>query len=133
MTKQFPELDFTFYYEEEQGWGGELSGSKGELTELKTWDIPQSHADYVDQDNEDGCICANDDDETEWYEDCPRPEKDFIIVIQKSYRVRTNTAENAYELAMEQGNDPDELMEVLTDETTAWVLDENGVRLYPLL
>jgi hypothetical protein len=33
---------------------------------------------------------------------------------------------------MEQGNDPDEQMEVL-DETTAWVLDDQGVRQYPTL
>jgi hypothetical protein len=132
MVVQHPELDFHLHSTEEQGWGAEFSGSGGSYSMDKEWDIPQSHADYVDTDQEDSCVCQNDDDEDNWYEDCPRDDKAFIVVIQKSYRVMTDTAENAYELAMEQGNNPDEQMEVL-DETTAWVLDDQGVRQYPTL
>jgi hypothetical protein len=132
MVQQHPELHFHLHSTEEQGWGAEFSGSGGSYGMDKEWNIPQSHKDYVDSDQEHSCVCANDSDEDEWYKDCPRDEQEFIVVIQKSYRVRTNTAENAYELAMEQGNNPDEQMEVL-DETTAWVLDDQGVRKYPTL
>jgi hypothetical protein len=132
MVEQHPELHFHLHSTEEQGWGAEFSGSGGSFGMDKEWGIPQSHADYVDSDQEHSCVCANDSDEDEWYKDCPRDEQEFIVVVQKSYRVRTNTAENAYELAMEQGNNPDEQIEVL-DETTAWVIDDQGVRQYPIL
>lgn len=84
MVKEFPELDFEIYWEEEQGFGAELSGFGGEISLVKEWDTPESHADYVYQDKEDSCICANDDDEDEWYDDCPRendnnqPEPDVV-------------------------------------------------------
>jgi hypothetical protein len=131
MVKQHPNLHFHLRSVEEQGWGAELSGADGKIYTDKTWDIPSSHQEWVDTDQEGSCSCQNDDEEN-WYDDCPRDDQEFIVVIQKSYRVRTTSAENAYELAMEQGNDPDEQMEVL-DETTAWVLDDQGVRQYPLL
>ena len=132
MVEQHPELHFHLHSTEEQGWGAEFSGSGGSYGMDKEWNIPSSHKEYVDSDQEHSCVCANDSDEGEWYKDCPRDEQEFIVVVQKSYRVRTNTAENAYELAMEQGNNPDEQIEVL-DETTAWVLDDQGVRQYPTL
>lgn len=137
MVQQHPELDFDFYSEEEQGWGAEFTSSDGEkdgeersLILTREWDIPSSHADYVERDNEDGCACSYHEDEENWYDDCPRPEKDFYVVVTKTYRVRTHNAENAWELA--QDNDPDEQMELL-DETTIWVKGENGERLFPTL
>ncbi len=130
MVEQHPELTFEFWSEEEQGWGAEFSGSAGELSLTKEWDIPDSHADYVERDNEDGCACAWADDPNDWYSDCPRPEQDFYVVVTKTYRVVTNTAENAWELA--QDNDPAEQMELIEDETTISVKDENGQRIYPI-
>jgi hypothetical protein len=137
MVQQHPTLDFDFSCEEEQGWGVEFCSSDGEedgeersLIETKSWDIPESHADYVERDNLDGCNCAYSEDEEDWYDDCPRDETDFYVVVTKTYRVRTNTAENAWELA--QDNDPDEQMELL-DETQIWVKGENGERLYPTM
>lgn len=137
MIRQHPTLDFEFSSEEEQGWGVEFCSSDGEedgeersLIETNSWDIPDSHADYVARDNEDGCSCSHNDDEEDWYDDCPRDDKDFYVVVTKTYRVKTHTAENAWELA--QDNDPDEQMELL-DETSIWVKDENGERLYPTL
>lgn len=137
MVKQHPELDFDFESEEEQGWGVKFTSSDGEedgeersLIETESWDIPASHADYVARDNEDGCVCNWGDEEDDWFEDCPRSEKDFYVVITKTYRVTTHSAENAWELA--QDNDPDEQMELL-DETQIWVKGENGERLYPTL
>ena len=72
-------------------------------------------------------------DEDEWYSDCPREEQDFILVIQKSYKVSASSAENAYELITEQDNNPDEQMELISDETMIWVLDGNKDRVYPKL
>ena len=71
MVEQFPTLNFKFYCEEEQGWGVEYVGEDGELSVSDEWDIPQSHADYVSRDNEDGCACAQGWDYEDWYDDCP--------------------------------------------------------------
>jgi hypothetical protein len=137
MVKQHPELDFDFSSEEEQGWGAEFTSSDGEdgeersLIETNSWDIPESHADYVNRDNIDGCVCNWGDDEDDWYEDCPREDKDFYVVVTKTYRVSASNAENAYNLATD--NDPDEMMELIEDETTLVIKDENGERLYPTL
>jgi hypothetical protein len=133
MAEQHPDLHFHLRSVEEQGWGVEMSGADGKIYNDTSWEIPSSHKDWVDTDQEGSCVCASYDDEDEWYKDCPRDEQEFILVIQKSYRVRTNTAENAYELITEQDNDPDEQMELLGDETLIWVLDENKQRVYPKL
>jgi hypothetical protein len=139
MVAQHPELDFEFHSEEEQGWGAEYSTYDSEdedgkpikeLNLVREWDIPNSHADYVDRDNEDGCVCSWNDDPEDLFEDCPTAESDFYVVVTKTYRVTTHTAENAWELA--QDNDPDEQMELL-DETSIWVKGENGERLFPTL
>lgn len=137
MVKQHPELSFDFECEEEQGWGVKFTSSDldddGErsLIEVESWDIPDSHADYVARDREDSCSCVWADDEDDWFDDCPRPEKDFYVVVTKTYKVRTNTAENAWELA--QDNDPEEQMELQEDETFIEVRDVNGERLFPTL
>jgi hypothetical protein len=137
MVQQHPELDFDFSSEEEQGWGVEFTSSDSEdgeersLMETKSWDIPESHADYVERDNEDGCICSHYEDEDDWYEDCPREDKDFFVVVTKTYRVSAINAENAYNLATD--NDPDEMMELIEDETLISIKGENGERLYPTL
>ena len=134
MINQHTELHFHLRGVEEQGWGVEFSGSDGSYGVDVEWDIPCSHKEWVDTDKEGSCRCANGfgEDEENWYSDCPREKQEFVVIVQKSYRVIADTAENAYELAMEQGNNLDELMEVL-DETTAWVLDDQGVRRYPTL
>jgi hypothetical protein len=137
MVEQHPTLSFDFECEEEQGWGAKFTSSDGDedgersLIETESWDIPDSHADYASRDREDSCACSWQEDEEDWYDDCPRSEKDFYVVVTKTYKVRTNTAENAWGLA--QDNDPDEQMELLEDETYLFVKDENGERLYPTL
>ena len=84
MVAQHPELAFSIWWEEEQGFGEELSGTAGELVITKEWDIPASHADYVEQDKEDNCPCSYDDNEDDWFDDCPRendpnqPEPDMV-------------------------------------------------------
>jgi len=128
MVKQHPELTFSFSCEEEQGWGAEYSGTEGELVEVKSWDIPDSHADYVERDNEDGCICSHYDDEDDWYSDCPRETKEFFVEITRTYKVIAKDAEQAWELA----NDTADGLELQGDETTCVVKNENGQRLYPI-
>ena len=135
MVQQHPTLSFEFSSEEEQGWGAEFCSSDDEedgvrsLILTKEWAIPESHADYVDRDNEDGCVCSWQDDEEDFFDDCPRSEKDYFVVVSKTYRVSASNAENAYNLATD--NDPDEQMELIDDNTTIFIADENGKRIYP--
>jgi Ferredoxin-like domain in Api92-like protein len=134
MAGQHPTLTFTMGCEEEQGWGAEYSAKDGELYLDKEWDIPTSHADYVAKGDEDGCACGRYEDEDDnWYEDCPRDVNEFLLVITKTYKVRTDTAENAWALVQENGNDPDELMEFVEGSMNSYVVDENGKRIYPTL
>ena len=98
------------------------------MVETKSWDIPDSHSDYVERDNEDGCICSHYDDEDDWYADCPRETKEFFVEITRTYKVIAKDAEQAWELA----NDTADGLELQTDETTCVVKNENGQRLYPI-
>jgi hypothetical protein len=133
MTEQHPNLDFHWWCEEEQGWGGDYAGKGGEFYTNYEWEIPESHADYVAKDDEDGCVCRRDYDEEDWYSDCPRDVNDFLLVVTKTYKVRTDTAENAWALVQENGNDPDELMEFVEGTMNSYVIDEDGKRIYPTL
>lgn len=74
MVEQHPELTFSFECEEEQGWGAEYEGIKGEISLVKQWDIPDSHADYVERGREDSCNCGWSENTEDWYDDCPLPE-----------------------------------------------------------
>ena len=94
IVEQFPTLSFEISYEEEQGWGGELVGSNGELSQVREWDIPNSHADYVERDNVDGCSCSWSDDKDDWYDDCPN-KQEFFVRVTKVYRLNANTIEGA--------------------------------------
>ena len=75
LSVQHPELQITLEYEEEQGWGGEIYWDSTGSSIVNEYDIPDSHKDYVDRDNVDGCRCASEDDEDEWYKDCPNKTK----------------------------------------------------------
>jgi hypothetical protein len=80
---QFPMLTFTLEWEEEQGFGAEVEVKEGEFTELRSWDIPNSHADYAERDNEDGCPCSYDEDTTYWFEDCPGK----VVSVEKAVQM----------------------------------------------
>jgi hypothetical protein len=69
-----PNINFNWWYEEEQGWGGIYEGDSDEVMSTEEWDIPNCHADYEKRDQLDRCICSWSDDEEDWYEDCPRSE-----------------------------------------------------------
>lgn len=62
-------LVLEWWYEEEQGWGGEIIVALDGDVDITHWDIPSSHADYEEKDGE--CICEWDDDPNDWFEDCP--------------------------------------------------------------
>jgi hypothetical protein len=72
LSLQYPELQITLEYEEEQGWGGEILWTEEGSSIVNEYDIPDSHADYEERDNLDGCNCANFEDEDDWFNDCPR-------------------------------------------------------------
>lgn len=66
FAEQFPTLTIDWGFEEEQGWGGEREYQNGELIASSDYDIPESHADYVNR-GRDCSFC-------EWGEpapDCP--------------------------------------------------------------
>jgi hypothetical protein len=136
MVRQHRELDFDLSSEEEQGWGAEFTSSDADdeldersLITTDEWSIPESHEDFAKRGNVDGCICSHEEDEEEWYDDCPRSEKDYFVVVTKTYRVTASNEENAYNLATD--NDPEEQMELIEDETKIFIADENGKRIYP--
>jgi hypothetical protein len=143
MVQKFPTLDFEFWSEEEQGWGAEFTSSDGDedgersLIMTKEWDIPDSHQDYVDRDREDSCNCASDPDDDEyWYADCPRPEKEFEVVVRQVIRITAKSAESAWEIAngvlenFTTAEQPDGVR--ISEDSVAWV-EEDGVRVYPTL
>lgn len=70
MSKKFPKIAFTHYYEEEQGWGGENEFQDGNTSEFREWDIPTSHADNVELDRT--CTCEIWEDDIDYmFDDCP--------------------------------------------------------------
>lgn len=73
LSVQYPELEITLEYEEEQGWGGEIFWDSTGSTIVREWDIPNSHADYKALDRE--CECEHNEDEEYWFSDCPANQK----------------------------------------------------------
>ncbi len=71
LSAQYPTLDFSLEWEEEQGFGGEFLFRRGELEIISEYDIPDSHADNEERDRP--CVCEwEPDDPDYWYDDCPR-------------------------------------------------------------
>ena len=78
LSLQYPKLEITLEYEEEQGWGGEILWTEEGSSIVREYDIPNSHKDYADRDEVDNCVCQREEDEDEWYSDCP----DKKVVIE---------------------------------------------------
>jgi hypothetical protein len=53
------------------------------------------------------------------------------VVVTKTYLIKAVSGENAYNLAIENEDNLDDLAVVMEDETSTWVKDEDGSRLYP--
>jgi len=83
LSTQHPELEITLDWEEEQGFGGVYVFQDGEYSIEKEWDIPNSHQDYVDRDNEDGCMCSHSEDPDDYYSDCPGAKKVIELTCVK--------------------------------------------------
>lgn len=87
LSSQYPELEITLDWEEEQGFGGVYVFQDGEHSIEKEWDIPDSHADYEERDNVDGCVCNNSEDVDDWYDDCPGAKKVIELTCVKDVEV----------------------------------------------
>lgn len=125
MAKQFPELEFDIWYEEEQGWGGEIIGKGGETTISKEWDIPNSHAEYLALDREDSCNCAWADDKEDWYDDCPG-KQDIFVQVTKLYRLSASNLADARTEYFEIETGEKELPTEEADFSSFVFVDEDG-------
>jgi len=87
LSIQYPKLEITLEYEEEQGWGGEILWTEEGSSIVREYDIPNSHKDYVDRDEEDNCICQRDEDEDDWYKDCPNKTVVIELFVDNELKV----------------------------------------------
>jgi hypothetical protein len=71
LSEQYPNAIITLRYCEEQGWGGELKYENGEEEEVESWDIPESHAEWVALEDECRSCSWGSEDPEDWYDDCP--------------------------------------------------------------
>lgn len=71
LSEQHPNLHIELEWEEEQGFGGTFVFRGGEATKTDYYDIPSSHADYVERDRERQCVCTWLEDPESFYSDCP--------------------------------------------------------------
>jgi hypothetical protein len=125
MAEQHPELTFDIWAEEEQGWGAEYHAQDGELSLTKEWEIPNSHSDYAERDNLDGCICSYEDDKDEWYDDCPN-KREIFVRVTKVYRLNADTIEDARAEYLEIEMGERELPTEESDLGSFVLVDEDG-------
>lgn len=77
MVAQWPSLTFAVTSIEEQGWGVTYEGKDGTLRETDSWDIPDTHAEYVKRQGY--CHHCEEVDDLEWmFEDCPKKQASTI-------------------------------------------------------
>ncbi|MFM7088488.1 MAG: hypothetical protein ACKOW9_03075 [Candidatus Paceibacterota bacterium] len=65
LSAKYSTAPIKMVFEEEQGWGGVAEALDGEISIVKEWDIPETHAEVVNRGGECGC-----DDARSWYGDC---------------------------------------------------------------
>lgn len=80
LSAQHPNLHIELEWEEEQGFGGTFVFTNGEAHETEYYDVPNSHADYVERDKEDQCACAWGDDDYA-FPDCPSSKDNGEVTI----------------------------------------------------
>ena len=80
LAQQNPNLNITLEYREEQGWGAEIN-FQGSTTEIiKEWDVPETHAEEIEVNNDYCWKCENfDGDYSDLYQDCPENLKPIEI------------------------------------------------------
>ena len=107
----------------------ELTGEDGELTLVKEWDIPSSHADYVARDGDaDNCPCSHDGDKEYWYDDCPG-KRDIFVRVTKVYRLSSNGVTEARAEYFEIQNGSKPMPEEEDGLTSFSIVDEDGVEI----
>lgn len=79
LSAQYPNLTFDYSYEEEQGWGGEAVIKNGETSIVNEYDIPMSHSDYVERDQECVCMWGGYENDELPFEDCPRVDTEVSV------------------------------------------------------
>jgi hypothetical protein len=79
LAWMYPQLTFTLSFEEETGWSGVIVWVNGRIVRSEFHDIPQSHQDWIDRDEEDRCECQIGNDPEYWFEDCPMEDEGFIF------------------------------------------------------
>ena len=72
LAEQNPNLNLSLEYREEQGWGGEINFTGSSVEVVKEWDVPETHAEEIEVNNDYCWKCENfDGDYSDLYEDCP--------------------------------------------------------------
>ena len=74
ITEQFPDLTFCLEYIEEQGWGGELTGVDGEVSQTNQWEIPVTHEEALNRLGY--CSCIGWEPQ---YKDCPKSSEKQLV------------------------------------------------------
>lgn len=115
LIQQHPNLEFNIWSEGEESEAVEIVGVNGAAIQT-SYEAPNSHADWEARDNLDSCWCANYEEPSEWYNDCPRDEPTFykVSVIHTHY-VKANTETDAKKLveAYDNGFDKPEYTEMI--------------------
>lgn len=73
MAEKYPDLQIEWRFIEEQCWGGVYTLYAGHAEETQAWDIPSSHAEFVEYGIEDECVCAWSYEPEYAFPDCPQP------------------------------------------------------------
>lgn len=80
LAEQNPNLNLTLEYREEQGWGGEVNFNGSVTVVVKEWDVPETHAEEIEVNNDYCWKCENfDGDYSDLYQDCPENIKPIEI------------------------------------------------------
>jgi hypothetical protein len=80
LAEQNPNLNLSLEYREEQGWGGEINFTGSSVEVVKEWDVPETHAEEIEVNNDYCWKCENfDGDYSDLYEDCPENLKPIEI------------------------------------------------------
>ena len=72
MVAQYPTLEFTVRFLEEQGWGGEAYGANGEFGITDEWEIPETHEERMMHIGYCHCEEMRKDEYEYMYKDCPK-------------------------------------------------------------
>ena len=74
LSEQFPDVELSLRFIEEQGWGGECAYKAGEESVVEEWDIPNTHKDSIKYKGYCWCESVGMSTEESPFDDCPREE-----------------------------------------------------------